>query len=101
MQMRCDGMVGFPGGLMDQDYDEPIVDCLNREMAEEINLDLEKYKFLQSDYLLSHVNHRKKLVTHFYIHQVTEVEIREIEFSTLKAKDWGHEVSVYYICTKL
>ena len=97
MQMRCDGMVGFPGGLMDRVYDEPPVDCLNRELQEEINLNLDQYKFEQSHYSMSHVCHRKKLVTHFYIRQVTAAQLKDIERSTLDADDWGSEVRIIII----
>ena len=97
MQMRCDGMVGFPGGLMDRVYDEPPVDCLNRELQEEINLNLDQYKFEQSHYSMSHVCHRKKLVTHFYIHvrQVTAAQLKDI--ATLDADYWGSEVRIFTV----
>ena len=36
MQMRFDGVLGFPGGMMDKGED-PVL-ALNREMAEEIGL---------------------------------------------------------------
>lgn len=37
MQMRFDGTLGFPGGLID--VGEDVLDGLNREMAEEICFD--------------------------------------------------------------
>ena len=38
MQMRFDGKLGFPGGLVEPGED--IVAGLNRELVEEINLDI-------------------------------------------------------------
>lgn len=38
MQVRFDGLFGFPGGLVEPE--ENPVDGLNREMAEEIGLDV-------------------------------------------------------------
>ena len=38
MQMRFDGLIGFPGGLVDPGED--VVQGLNRELKEEMNLDM-------------------------------------------------------------
>ena len=47
MQARFDGLFGFPGGMIDKSPDEEPVTGLNRELEEEINLDLNKYSLTQ------------------------------------------------------
>ena len=37
MQLRSDGLLGFPGGIVDPG--ESILECLNRELREEMALD--------------------------------------------------------------
>ena len=41
MQMRFDGMIGFPGGILDNKLEE-VHEGLNRELREEMNLDLSR-----------------------------------------------------------
>lgn len=41
MQMRFDGYLGFPGGLVDAG--ETWEEALNRELQEEIGLDLDRF----------------------------------------------------------
>ena len=48
MQMRFDGKMGFPGGLID--LGENLVTGLNRELDEEINLDLKKNSIKSDDF---------------------------------------------------
>merc|ERR1712212_250538 len=47
MQVRFDGLLGFPGGLVDEG--ESVEEGLNRELVEEINLDLDEVKVTESD----------------------------------------------------
>ena len=91
MQMRFDGTLGFVGGLTDK-KDESIVTGLNRELEEEINLDLTKHLIAQTDHLVTHVDVASKFVTHFYILKVNEAEYLEIEKRVFDAKEWGEEV---------
>lgn len=91
MQMRFDGNIGFPGGLLDEPGEAP-AEALNREMQEEIALDLAKYSFTQDDHIISHVNTKKKLITHFYVMEVTKQQYNEIEKNSINAKEWGIEV---------
>ncbi|XP_013419208.1 uncharacterized protein LOC106179942 [Lingula anatina] len=90
MNMRVDGYIGFPGGIID-DGETP-EEGLNRELEEEIGLDLTKHSFCKGDHLVSHVNHRKGMVLHFYCKRVTLEDCFEIEKSTLHAKEYGIEV---------
>ena len=43
MQNRFDGQHGFPGGILEKDLNEPPEVGLNRELEEEIMLDIEKH----------------------------------------------------------
>ena len=47
MQHRFDGQIGFPGGIADNGPDELPVDCLNRELEEEIGFDVSKHALKQ------------------------------------------------------
>ena len=43
MQNRCDGDLGFPGGILEKELRESPVNALNRELEEEIGLDVPKH----------------------------------------------------------
>ncbi len=96
MQVRFDGTFGFPGGLIDLS-DSCVVDGLNRELVEEINLDLNCYRVGQNDHVASHVSADKQLVTHFYAMQVTAAQYNNIEQAVLRAYEWGKEVTVSFV----
>ncbi|XP_022342132.2 U8 snoRNA-decapping enzyme-like [Crassostrea virginica] len=89
MQMRFDGLLGFPGGLVDPG--EHPLQSANRELEEEIGLDLTKCQLSDSDHVVSFVNKNKKLVLHFYGKEVTLSLFQEIELGNLKAPDYGSE----------
>ncbi|XP_013419203.1 uncharacterized protein LOC106179938 [Lingula anatina] len=90
MTMRFDGYIGFPGGIMDDG--ETLEFWLNRELEEEIGLDLTRHSFTKEDHVLSHVIHKKKLLLHFYCKRVTLEECLEIEKRTIDADEYGFEV---------
>lgn len=90
MQMRFDGYIGFPGGIIDP-TDDSWEDGLNRELKEEIDLD-EKYFVNRNDYFFSSYNDTKKLVLHFYVKEVTEIEYIKIEKDSMNSHDYGTEV---------
>ena len=96
MQSRFDGNMGFPGGLLDKGPEESPVEALNRELVEEINLDLTKHAITQDDLLVTHVNQKKKLVTYFYTKELTLGDFNEVEKRVLDAEEWGTEVSIFY-----
>nr|XP_002132010.1 U8 snoRNA-decapping enzyme-like isoform X2 [Ciona intestinalis] len=86
MQIRFDGKIGFPGGLIDKG--ENIEFGLNRELKEEIGLE-EKFYLDESNYVGSYVT--PKLVDHFYVKEYFEKDLERIERGVLEAKDWGGE----------
>lgn len=81
MQMRFDGLLGFPGGLVDPG--EHPLESANREMVEEIGLDLNILKLSDSDHVVSFVNSDKNLVLHFYGKEITLSQFQESEGSRL------------------
>jgi len=89
MQMRFDGVLGFPGGLVDEG--ETPLDGVNREMHEEIGLNLSKYSFREADRVASYFNETKRLVLHFYMMEVTPKDFVELEKNTLSAEEYGIE----------
>ena len=50
MQLRCDGQIGFPGGFIE--HTEDISNGLNREMEEEIALEVNYYFQWNWDFLI-------------------------------------------------
>lgn len=95
MQMRFDGLLGFPGGLVDPGEDP--VAGLNRELHEEIDLDLSLYSFKDDHHLVTFLQEKKKLVLHFYIQEVTLIQFREIEAKCTSAHEYGIEVNYILI----
>jgi 8-oxo-dGTP pyrophosphatase MutT (NUDIX family) len=92
MQVRSDGTFGFAGGYVEA-FDSSIVAGLNRELVEELNVDLSRHHVTQNDHICSHVCSEKTIVSHFYGLEVTVSDFYEIEGRALTARDWGVEVS--------
>lgn len=90
MQMRFDGVIGFPGGLVEKG--EHPVCGLNREMQEEISLDLTSHRFTDHDHVVSFLNEDKSLVLHFYKKEVSMEEFKALEIKNLQAPEYGIEV---------
>lgn len=96
--MRFDGKVGFPGGLVDPGED--IITGLNRELVEEINLDLKKHAIESGDFLFCHyiANESDKAISSrirvFFSKEVTKSDYEEIERRSLVAKEFGYEVGI-------
>ncbi|XP_065223969.1 U8 snoRNA-decapping enzyme-like [Planococcus citri] len=90
MHMRFDGYIGFPGGLVDPGEDD--VASLNRELIEELNLDLSKHRVEPKDHIISHYNTKNKLLLHFYGLEINLKDMEELERRALQAKDHGSEV---------
>lgn len=90
MQLRYDGYFGFPGGLIDAGED--FVTAVNREMAEEMNLDTSKHSVNHDDHVISHWSEKRNLALHFYKLKVNMTDLIEIERQALLAEDYGSEV---------
>ncbi|XP_055339629.1 U8 snoRNA-decapping enzyme-like isoform X2 [Paramacrobiotus metropolitanus] len=93
MQMRFDGKLGFPGGIVSDLAvpDASLEDGLNRELQEEIRLDVARFGFTRQHYVISHFCPRVNLILNLYAQEVTEAEFREIERQALTADEYGHE----------
>ncbi|KAK4293679.1 hypothetical protein Pmani_033639 [Petrolisthes manimaculis] len=90
MHLRFDGTFGFPGGLIN--FDEDVVEGLNREMNEEIGFGHIGCPVTWNDYYKTQVIHEKELVLHFFIKEVTLDQLQDLEKRTLLAPDFGKEV---------
>uniref|UniRef100_A0A4W5LQH6 U8 snoRNA-decapping enzyme n=1 Tax=Hucho hucho TaxID=62062 RepID=A0A4W5LQH6_9TELE len=97
MQMRFDGLLGFPGGLVDPS-EESLEEGLSRELWEELGFSL---SVTVEDHVSSCHNPSSSsshLITHFYSRRMEEKEIREVEKAAAStATDHGHEVA--FVCT--
>lgn len=97
MQMRFDGRLGFPGGMIDEKNvdSRTIVDGLNKELVEETNLD-KKYFFTKENYCITHRHKKTNDCFHFFSKEVSVEDFLEIEINSLKAEDFGKEVTILY-----
>lgn len=93
MQMRFDGYIGFPGGIVD-DTDESWEFGLNRELEEEMNITSDVLKFEKSDYLFSTVYKESKYILHFYGKEISLSEFETMEKRAIDSHDYGGEVMV-------
>ena len=92
MQVRFDGDIGFPGGLIEPE-DESLTAGLNREVVEEMGSSSPSLKFEESDFLFAHRCLETGRVLYFYAKRISPEEFRELELNVLKAEEYGREVS--------
>ncbi|XP_013373174.1 PREDICTED: protein syndesmos isoform X5 [Chinchilla lanigera] len=88
MQMRFDGLLGFPGGFVDRRF-WSLEDGLNRVLG----LGLGRLRLTEADYLSSHLTegpHRE--VAHLYARQLTLEQLHAVEISAVHSRDHGLEV---------
>ncbi|KAG7239872.1 hypothetical protein INR49_030606 [Caranx melampygus] len=93
MQMRFDGLLGFPGGLVNPD-EETLEAGLSRELSEELGVAI---PVSEEDRVAScHAPgpiRSHGLITHFYVKKIEEEQIREVEKAAVcTATDYGQEV---------
>lgn len=92
MQMRFDGLLGFPGGLVNPS-EESLEEGLSRELLEEIGavVPISVQNHVESRY--SPAMSVPRLILHFYAKKMEEEQILQIERSAAStAIDHGHEV---------
>jgi U8 snoRNA-decapping enzyme len=94
MQLRFDGYMGFPGGLIQDGED--ILSGLNRELFEEMNLNVMKHPVKEEHHVVTHWCPSKKLFLHFYALEVSIDELKVIEEEAVKAHDYGIEVIIRF-----
>ncbi|XP_076839955.1 U8 snoRNA-decapping enzyme [Brachyhypopomus gauderio] len=90
MQMRFDGLLGFPGGLV-KPSEESLEAGLSRELLEEVGIAV---PVTADDYVSSHlVPTPPRLITHFYTKKMKETELVDMERAAVStAADHGLEV---------
>ncbi|XP_017266714.1 U8 snoRNA-decapping enzyme [Kryptolebias marmoratus] len=94
MQVRFDGLLGFPGGLVDPSK-ETLEAGLTRELLEELGVAV---PVSEEDHVESRLAPAvsaapSNLITHFYVKKMEEEQIREVEkASASTAVDHGLEV---------
>ncbi|XP_067088241.1 U8 snoRNA-decapping enzyme [Osmerus mordax] len=92
MQMRFDGLLGFPGGFVNPS-EEGLEAGLSRELWEELGVEL---PVSVKDHMTScHApsSNSSHLITHFYAQKMGEAQIRDVErAAATTATDHGQEV---------
>ncbi|XP_054638517.1 U8 snoRNA-decapping enzyme-like isoform X2 [Dunckerocampus dactyliophorus] len=94
MQMRFDGMLGFPGGFVNQSQ-ESLEAGLCRELEEEVGvaLSISEDDHMDAQHAPGTSPSSPRLITHFYVKKLEEEQIREVEKASVStATDHGQEV---------
>uniref|UniRef100_A0A8C0Z3C0 U8 snoRNA-decapping enzyme n=1 Tax=Canis lupus familiaris TaxID=9615 RepID=A0A8C0Z3C0_CANLF len=91
MQMRFDGRLGFPGGLVNL-QDGSLEAGLRRELSEELGEAAAHVPLERADYRSSHAGPGPRVVAHFYAKQLTLEQLLAVEKGAPRAKDHGLEV---------
>ncbi|XDV45815.1 hypothetical protein PO909_013841 [Leuciscus waleckii] len=92
MQMRFDGLLGFPGGFVNPSK-ETLEAGLSRELHEEVGVAVSVGVDDHISSCLSQSPSSPRLITHFYIKKMSEPELKEIERAAVTtATDHGLEV---------
>ena len=90
LQLRYDGLLGFPGGIVDEDITslESIINGLQREMMEEINY---RHPIGVEHYVYSYYCPMKRMISHFFAKEISHSEAQQVEKCLSKARDFPLE----------
>ncbi|XP_067384015.1 U8 snoRNA-decapping enzyme isoform X2 [Channa argus] len=94
MQMRFDGLLGFPGGLVNPSK-ETLEAGLSRELSEELGvaIPISAENHMESCHAPASSPSSSHLITHFYVKKMEEEQIMEVERAAAStAADHGLEV---------
>ena len=90
MQIRFDGTLGFPGGVVDKGETPEV--AVNREMCEELGCSPDSCVILETDHVMSQVSYKTRFCLHFYAKQITLATLQQMERSAIVCSDYGSEV---------
>ena len=93
MQVRYDGTLGFPGGIVDKGETPEV--AVNREMCEELGCSPEICTILDADHVMSQVSYKTQFCLHFYAKQISIETLQQIEANVTTCKEYGAEVCYY------
>ena len=93
MQVRFDGTLGFPGGIVDEGETPEV--AVNREMCEELGCSSDSCVILETDHVMSQVSYKTQFCLHLYAKQISLTTLEQMERSTIVCSDYGSEVCVY------
>ena len=96
MHLRCDGPLGFPGGIIEPNED--VLTGVTREVQEELGFNVQ---LSEEDYVARILQpyHRQKgdktwdtLNSYFFAKEITEEDFKAMEINCYKAEHFGLEV---------
>lgn len=81
-------LIKLPGGGLE--FGEGTVECLKREFAEELNLEIENIQHLytQEDFIISKFKQNQQLLTIYYTADITDESALKIMDSTIENTEW-------------
>ena len=81
-------LIKLPGGGLE--FGEGTVECLKREFAEELNLEIENIKHLytQEDFIISKFKQNQQLLTIYYTADIKDESALKIMDSTIENTEW-------------
>ena len=93
MQVRFDGTLGFPGGLVHSAEGELPEAAVSREFAEESGSVGLEVSFSAGDHVTTHYSAETRLCLYFFAREVSLEQFTALERSTVVGREWGEEVS--------
>ena len=92
LQVRFDGTLGFPGGLIDGGEGELPEEAVSREFAEESGCVCAEVAFSAGDHVITHYSPETRFCLHFFAKEVSLEKFAAVERSTVAGGEWGEEV---------
>ena len=93
MQVRFDGTLGFPGGLVNSAEGELPEAAVSREFGEESGCVGLEVSFSAEDHVTTHYSAETRLCLYFFAQEVSLEQFTAVERSAVAGREWGEEVS--------